>query len=337
MKEYRRKGRITMGSLVKVAIIGTGQWGLQHAKIFSELEKVALCAIVGRTLEKTQKRAELFKVPYYLDIKTMIKKEQPNLVSICVPGDEMFYIAKYLIEEEIPFLIEKPVTYNLEQAEHLINMSAKKGLFCGVNFIHRYSKPVQMAYDSIRKGKLGNVVYFNWKLGQYGISKKNKYGNLIETQCHGLDLIEFLCGSISTVFCEMTDITQKGHTTLAASLKLKNGAVGSIIGTYEAIETYHPSQFLEICGRLGRIQIEDFVGKYSIQKFGSETEEIWTPSMMNEDDRFVYSNFRRHMKEVVSNLIEGKEPPIPIECGYRALYLANRMIESFETGKRVNV
>lgn len=332
-----RKEEISMEPRVRVAIIGAGQWGLQHAKVFSEVRNVTLCAIVGRTLEKVQMRANLFNVPYYLDIREMIKREHPDLVSVCVPGDEMFCITKCLIEEEIPILIEKPVTYDLEQAEQLINMSTKRNLFCGVNFIHRYSKPVQMAYAAIQKKNLGNIVCFNWRMGQYGSCKKKRYGNLIETQCHGLDLIEFLCGSISTVFCEMTDSTNRGYTTLTASLKLKNGAVGSFLGTYDTIETYHPSQYLEICGRLGRIQIEDFVGKYSMQKFGSESEEIWTPGMMNEEDRFVVSSLRKHINEVVKNLIERKEPPISIEYGYRTLYLAHRMIESFEIGQRVNV
>lgn len=337
VQDNMRKEEIDMDPIVKVAIIGTGQWGLQHAKIFSELENVTMCAIVGRNLEKVKIRANLFKVPYYLDVTEMIKKEHPDLVSVCVPSDEMFCITKRLMEEEIPILIEKPITYDLEQAEQLINMSGKRNLFCGVNFIHRYSKPVQMAYDSIQKGELGNIVYFDWKMGQYGSCKQKRYGNLIETQCHGLDLVEFICGSISTVFCEMTDVTNKGYTTLTASLKLENGAVGSFLGTYDSIETYHPSQYLEICGRLGRVKIEDFVGKYSIQKFGSESEEIWTPGMMNEEDRFVVSSFRRHIKEVVENLRERKKPPISIECGYRSLYLAHKMIESFEMGKRVNV
>ncbi len=326
-----------MELIVKVAIIGTGQWGLQHAKVFSELENVTLCAIVGRTLEKTRIRANLFGVPYYLDVTEMVKNEQPDLVSVCIPGEEMFCVTKYLIEEGIPILVEKPLTYDLEQAEQLINMSLKRNLFCGVNFIHRYSKPIQMAYNAIQKGELGNIVYFNWKMGQYGSCKEKKYGNLIETQCHGLDLIEFLCGSIAAVYCEMTDITKKGYTTLVASLKLENGAVGSFLGTYDAIETYHPSQYLEICGRGGRIQIEDFVGKYSIQKFGSESEEIWTPGMINEKDRFVFSSLKKHMNAVVKNLIGRKEPPIPMISGYRSLYLAYKMIESFETGKQVNV
>lgn len=45
---------------IKVAIIGAGGWGLQHARIFAARPDVALCAIVGRTVERTEARAAQF-------------------------------------------------------------------------------------------------------------------------------------------------------------------------------------------------------------------------------------------------------------------------------------
>jgi len=71
---------------IKVAVVGAGGWGWQHARVFSERRDVDLCAIVGRTLEKTRARAEEFGTAYYLDIQDMLEAEKPDLVSVCLPN-----------------------------------------------------------------------------------------------------------------------------------------------------------------------------------------------------------------------------------------------------------
>ena len=38
---------------IKVAIIGAGRWGYEHARVLKAHKDVDLCAIVGRTVEKT--------------------------------------------------------------------------------------------------------------------------------------------------------------------------------------------------------------------------------------------------------------------------------------------
>lgn len=42
-------------SRIKVALVGAGGWGRQHARIFAERPDVDFCAIAGRTLEKPRR------------------------------------------------------------------------------------------------------------------------------------------------------------------------------------------------------------------------------------------------------------------------------------------
>ena len=57
---------------IKVALIGAGGWGRQHARVFTERRDVEFCAIVGRTPEKTQARATEFGTRAYTDIGEML-------------------------------------------------------------------------------------------------------------------------------------------------------------------------------------------------------------------------------------------------------------------------
>ena len=40
---------------IKVALIGTGDWSLQHCRILSQSPQVEFCGILGRNKERTKK------------------------------------------------------------------------------------------------------------------------------------------------------------------------------------------------------------------------------------------------------------------------------------------
>ncbi len=61
---------------IKIAVIGAGNWGRQHARIFAARPDVHLCAVVGRTRERTEARAAEFGTRAYLDIDKMLEREQ---------------------------------------------------------------------------------------------------------------------------------------------------------------------------------------------------------------------------------------------------------------------
>jgi hypothetical protein len=51
-----------------------------------------------------------------------------------------------------------------------------------------------MAADAIRAGDLGELVFATWRFGGEPGTSAHPHANLIETQCHGLDMLEHLAG-----------------------------------------------------------------------------------------------------------------------------------------------
>lgn len=218
---------------LKVAIIGAGGWGLQHARVFSARPDVEVVALVGRTLEKTRERAGQFGLPFYLSTRGMLEKEKPDLVSVCLPNQEHFEPTLEVIEAGVPLLVEKPLVFELEQAAILLEKARQKNLFFAINFNHRYAVPVQMAKAAIEAGRVGEINFATWRFGGEG-SSDHPHANLIETQCHGFDMLEYLCGPIDSIAAQMTDKTGGGYRTLALALHFQNGAVGSLLGSYDS-------------------------------------------------------------------------------------------------------
>ena len=73
----------------------------------------------------------------------------------------------------------------------------KRALFFAINFNHRYAKPLRLAREAIKAAKLGNITHAIWRFGGEANASPHPYANLIETQCHGFDQLEDLCGPIA--------------------------------------------------------------------------------------------------------------------------------------------
>ena len=323
---------------IRVAVIGAGGWGYQHARAFSSRRDTVLTSVTGRTEERTRRRAEEFGVPYYLNIAEMLEKDRPDFVSVCMPGQGTFLPTMEVIRAGVPLLAEKPLAYDLEEARTMVGEAKKRDLFFAIDFNHRYSVPALMAREDIEKGRLGGVVFALWRFGHGSGPLYHPYLNLIEAQCHGFDLLESLCGPIASVQAEMTDMTGKGsYSTFSLALRFAGGGVGSFLGTFDSSENYRFSHFVEINGTKGRIVMEDSVNGYRFQSADSRRAEVWNPAFFRDDERSFSRNLDRHLDALIPALREGRKPPVPAEKGLRALQLAYAAVESFETGKRVAV
>ena len=327
----RQEGRI------KVALVGAGGWGYQHARVFAARKDVDLCAVAGRTEARTRSRAGEFGLRYYLDIERMLALEKPDLVSLSLPNRGHYEPTLRVIRAGYPLLVEKPLVFDLAEAETLLQEAQKRDLFFAINFNHRYAGPIQMAKSAIDEGRLGQLVFAAWRFGGEGGWGGHAHANLIETQCHGFDMLEHLCGPIASVQAEMTNVTGKGYSTMVLSLKLANGALGSLVGSYDSSYAYPETHRLEINGTDGRIVIDDTVKRYRFHRVGDETGEIWEAGYFNDREREFHRTFDAYADAMLAAFKLGDEPPVHARAGYRALALAYAAIESYATGRRVSV
>jgi predicted dehydrogenase len=321
---------------IRVAVVGTGDWwGRQHAIAFSTREDAVLCAVVGRTPERTQQRAREFGVMAYTDLDEMLERERPDLVSVCLPNEGHFEPTLQIIRAGFPLLVEKPLVFDLAQADVLLAEAADRGLFFAINFNHRYARPLCLAADAVRDGRLGQQTFASWRFGGEPGTSSDPHANLIETQCHGLDQLEHLCGPISSVMAQMSDATGRGYSTLAVALQFASGAVGSLLGSYDSSYAYPGTHQLEINGLDGRILVEDTVRRFTFTPARTEFSEVWQAGYFNDRDRGFHATFDRHLDELVPAFATGAPPPVHAAAGRRALQLAHAIIASYGTGTRV--
>lgn len=322
-------------SKLKVCLVGTGGWGRQHARVFSQRPDVELCAVAGRNAERTATRAAEFGLRPYTSVTEMLEKEKPDFVSLCLPNLEHFQATMEVIQAGYPLLVEKPFAFEMKEADEMLAAAEKRNLFFAINFNHRYAKAIRLAQESIEKGRLGKIVHAVWRFGGEANISSHPHANLIETQCHGFDQLEYLCGPIRSVMAEMTDLTGGGYRTVVLALTFADGAVGSMVGTYDSSYAYKDTHLLEINGTKGRLVVHDTVQRFCFQAAGNETAEVWESGYFNDYDREFNRTFDLHLDALLQAFRRGDPPPVHAQAGKRALQLAWAAVESFESGKRV--
>lgn len=317
----------------RIAVIGAGGWGAQHARIAAERVDTDLVAIVGRSRDRTDARAAEYGTRGYTSIAAMLDTEQPDLVTVSLPNEEHFAPTLELLEAGVPLLVEKPLVFDLGEADRLLD--AAGDTFFAINFNHRYAEPVLRARAAISAGQLGELVFATWRFGGEANRGPSPHANLIETQCHGFDMLEHLCGPIASVAAQMTTMTYGAFSTVAIALEFASGAVGTMLGSYDSSYSYRDSQLVELNGTAGRAVIHDTVREFSLQSVGDETERVWRAGYFDDEARSFERTFDRHMDAVLAAFRAGSPPPVPAAAGRRALALAHAAIRSHETGTRI--
>jgi predicted dehydrogenase len=327
-----------MSTPLKIAIVGTGGWAKQHARIFSRRRDTELVGIVGRNPERTHERAAAYDTTGYTDVDQMLDQAQPDLVTVCLPNEVHFEPTLHLLKRGVPLLVEKPLVFELDEADALLAEAARQDTFFAINLNHRFAEPVQRAKAAIDAGDLGDIIFATWRFGGEPNFGTSPHANLIETQVHGLDMLDHLCGPIASVMAQMTDMTRPGtYTTLAVALEFVNGAVGSLVGSYDSSYTYPDTQLIEVNGTRGRALIEDTVRRLTLSTAGDETHRVWEAGYFNDEARTFEYTFDRHVDAVLEAFRAGEQPPVHARAGRRALELAMGIVRSYEEGVRVAV
>jgi predicted dehydrogenase len=291
---------------------------------------------VGRTPDRVARRAAAYGTTAYTDLEQMLAQARPDLVTVSLPNEGHFEPTLELIRHDVALLVEKPLVFNLDEADQLIDEAARRGLFFAINFNHRYAEAVQRAHAAIASGELGEIVHVTWRFGGEANPGDSPHRNLIETQCHGFDMLEHLAGPISSVMAEMTNKTDETtYNTVVIAVAFASRALGSLVGSYDSSYAYPDTQYIEINGTRGRAVIRDTVQELTLATAGEETHRVWRPGYFNDLGRTFTNTFDRHVEDILTALRAGEEPPIHARCGRRAVELAAASVRSFDDGARV--
>ncbi|MGP4060381.1 Gfo/Idh/MocA family protein [Halobacillus sp. H74] len=189
----------------KVAIIGGGQVAeTKHIPSYLEIEGVEIVAVLNSNKENARQFALKNNIPgYYGDIHELLKKEKPDLVSVCTPNKFHYEHVTSALEAGCHVLCEKPPSILAQDAKEVMELAERKGLILSYNFQHRFSLEARRLREEYCQGRLGDVYHVNLSaLRRSGVPGWGSFinkdlqggGPLIDIGIHMLDTAFYILG-----------------------------------------------------------------------------------------------------------------------------------------------
>ena len=135
-------------SKVKIAVIGIGYLGEFHAQKYKANKNADLIGIVDINKKRCKEISNKIGVKSYSDYKEIINKI--DAVSIVVPTNIHYKIAKYFIENKKHVLIEKPFASNVIEARKLKKISEKNKVLLQIGHLERFNKAFVELKDKVK-------------------------------------------------------------------------------------------------------------------------------------------------------------------------------------------
>jgi predicted dehydrogenase len=131
---------------LRTAVIGVGYLGQFHAEKYAQLEGSDLVAVVDADRARADEIATKLGTRGLTDYRELIG--MVDAVSIVVPTQLHYEVARAFLEQGTHVLLEKPITVTLDEADALIGIAREKQAVFQVGHLERFN-PVVMALDGL--------------------------------------------------------------------------------------------------------------------------------------------------------------------------------------------
>jgi len=180
--------------MINVAVIGAGNMGKHHARVYSELPGANLVAVCDSDEGRAKTVASRHNCKPYTDYNEMLQKEGIDAVSIAVPTKFHKDISLACIENGNSVLVEKPIADTVENAEMLIEAAGKKNVTLTVGHLERFNPAVQKLKQMIDSGEFGKINSIVAKrVGAFPPQIKDA-NVIVDMAIHDIDIFNYLIG-----------------------------------------------------------------------------------------------------------------------------------------------
>ncbi|BEH09759.1 MULTISPECIES: Gfo/Idh/MocA family protein [Geobacter] len=138
-----------MTDKLRTAVIGVGYLGQFHAEKYAQLPDSELVAVVDTDMNRAAEVAAKVGASPCTDYRELL--DRVDAVSIVVPTQYHFEVARAFLDRGVHVLLEKPITTTIEEADELIRIADERKAVFQVGHLERFN-PVVMALDELLTG-----------------------------------------------------------------------------------------------------------------------------------------------------------------------------------------
>ena len=230
----------------RVAVIGVGEHGRNHARAFKEIAGAELVGVYDSCAERRREAASEFGVGAFESLDEALAAVQA--VSIVIPAREHAAVARRAFERGVDALIEKPITRDIGEADELIELAAAHQRILQVGHVERFN-PGVLAARAVTRSPLFFEIH---RLGVFS-PRSLDVDVVFDLMIHDLDLVLWMVAS------QPVDVRAVGLPVLSdkvdianARVEFENGAVANFTASRVSTEKvrkfryFQPSEYISI-------------------------------------------------------------------------------------------
>jgi len=229
---------------LKTAIVGCGKVAGTHALAYQALPNSEFVAVCGLSPEPLQAFATKFHVKPYTDLAEMLGREKVDVLSVCTQHTQHPAAVEVAASAGVHVISEKPLAVDLTSCDRAMAAARAANIKLGVISQRRWYEPVKRMKAAMDEGKLGKpvlaiVTMLGWREPAYYLSDpwrgtwEGEGGGVVVSQApHYLDLLCWFMGPVAEIHAYWDNYnhpTIEVDDTAVASVRFKNGAMGSIV------------------------------------------------------------------------------------------------------------
>jgi len=240
---------------VKVAVIGVGAMGRNHARVYADLPGVELVAVADANMPNAAAVARLYGGTAYSDYERLIDEQQPDAISVVVPTEDHLDVALKVIAHGCHLLIEKPLAFTVQQGEQIIKAAQDADVRLMVGHIERFNPAVIALKERMAQNELGRVFQIDARRQGPFPARVRDVGVVIDLAVHDLDVMRYITNAEAVrIYAETERRIHSTHEDLLSGLvRLSDGAVGTL-----TINWLTPTKIRElyITGECGMFRVD---------------------------------------------------------------------------------
>src|SRR6266498_3620483 len=176
---------------IRIAVIGVGGWGKNHARVLYDLG--ALAAVCDVSAQRAREIAESYKSNYYSSVKDLLTNEKDlDACLICTPTKTHLEVAKNVIQNGCHVFVEKPLSFSSKECEEMMNEAKANKVILTCGYVERFNPAIQDLKRIIQEKSYGDLIMMEFHRENRMPLHIKDVGIIYDTSVHDIDTAMFL-------------------------------------------------------------------------------------------------------------------------------------------------
>lgn len=211
---------------MKIAILGAGNWGKNHVRVFCELlgeKNIVICD------PDTSRREAVEAVHPGVSLSSEPVLKDVDAVVVATPAVTHYALAREALLAGRHVLVEKPIALTSREAEDLINLAHAQSRILMVDHLLEYHPAIRKLKDLVDQGELGRLLHLTSERLNLGVIRGEENA-LWSLAPHDISVILYLLDEEpSEVAAYGASYLQPGiEDVVHLTLRFPSGALGHV-------------------------------------------------------------------------------------------------------------